>query len=232
MAAETGEFPDADSVHKRLIPICYEEGLSHGAAPQCSDFIAASTEQFIKEILSGMYNRSRTNIPSGSINSVMTHRFRTQLQQEEDALLKGNLVKVAGTGLFPVEAKEAIARKPLAVHDLKIATRTIDSGLGQFPNVLSRITHGYEEGEYEAVMEQIRQDALDQDEEPRHFSKALPSGPESDGDLRMNGFPNGVNGVNGHVNDDEDGDWGWEGGSSTHRLLLHEALEECLNIGI
>ena len=165
----------------------------------------------------------------------MTYRFRTQLQQEEDALLKGNLVKVAGTGLFPVEAKEAIARKPLGVHDLKIATRTIDSGLGQFPNVLSRITHGYEEGEYEAIMEQIRQDALDQDEEPRHFTKALPSGPDGDGDMRMNGLPNGVNGVNGingHVNDEEDGDWGWEGGGAMHRLQLHEALEECLNIGI
>lgn len=233
LAAESGEFPDADTIQKRLVPICYEEGLSHGVAAMCAEFIASSAEQFVKELLSTMYNRSRLNIPSGSVNSVMTHRFRTQLQQEEDALLQGDIAKVAGTGLFPIEAKEAIARHPLAVHDLKIVIKSGDTSLGQFPNVLHRISDGYEEGEYEYMMEQARQNA-EEDEEPRHYAKALPTVSDNDGDIRMNGLTNGVigvNGHNGHAKDDED-DWGWDGGSAAHRLKLHEALEECLSIGI
>ena len=231
LAAESGEFPDADTVQKRLVPICYEEGLSHGVAAMCAELIASASEQFVKELLSTMYNRSRLNIPSGSVSSVMTHRFRTQLQHEEDALLRGDIAKVAGTGLFPVEAREALARQPLAVHDLKIVIKSGDIGLGQFPNVLNRISDGYEEGEYENLMEQLRQD-IEEDEEPRHYAKALPMTSDSDGDHRMNGYTNGVNGHASHTKDDEDDDWGWDGGSAAHRLQLQEALEECLNIGI
>lgn len=233
LAAESGEFPDADSIQKRLVPICYEEGLSQGCVPAAAEFIAVSTEQMIKELLSTVYNKSRLNLPSGSVNSVMTHRFKTQLQNEEDALLRGDIVKVAGTGLFPVEAKESIVRQPLAVHDLKIVTKNGDAGFGQFPVLLNRIAEGYEEGEYEAVIEQIRHDYSDED--PRHYNKALPPAPDTDGDTYMNGVTNGVNGANGangYTIDDEDEDWGWDGGSAANRMQLHQALEECLNIGI
>jgi transcriptional coactivator HFI1/ADA1 len=235
LAVETGEFPDAETIQNRMVPICYEEGLAHGCSPACAPFMVSATEHFIKEMLSIMYNRSRTNIPSGSVNSVMTHRFKKQLEQEEDSLSRGELVKVAGTGLLPVEAKEAATRLPLAMHDLKLATRIGDAGLGQFPTALAKVANSYEEGEYEALQEQARLDALSMkyggDDDPRHHDKALAI--DADGDVKMNGMTNGVNGTHTYMADDDtEDDWGWEGGSASHRDLLNNALEECLSIGI
>ena len=137
-----------------MVPICYEESLPHGCSAACAPFMASAVEAYVKEVLSSVYNRVRANIPGGSVNSVLKHHFKRQLQREEDALLRGDIDKVTDTGLLPVEAREASNRQSLAVHDLKLALRVGDVGLGQFPGAVAKVANGYEEGEWESVVEE------------------------------------------------------------------------------
>ena len=238
LAIETGEFPDADIVQARIVPLCYEESLPHGCSAGCAGFMATATEQYIKEILSSVFNRTRSNIPGGSVNSVLRHHFKRQLQREEDSLLRGEISKVSGTGLLPVEAREASTRHPLAVHDLKLALRVADVGLGQFPTALAKVTNGYEEGEYEALQERKERESLLNRKRRTKGGLRLPSSNATgarrnldvDGDVQMNGVNGMAEASPSHHKGADDEDWGWEGGSSPSRLMLAGALEDCLTM--
>ena len=229
LASETGEFPDADIIQARMTPICYEGSLAHGASPTCAPFMASAVEQIAKELLSVYYNRTRVNIPGGSVNSILTHRFKRQLAIEEDRFSRGELGRVTGTSLLPIEAKESVGRLSLSMHDLKLVTAVGDAGLGQYPGALARIDQSYDDGEYEALVEQRRAEQA-QEARPRMFSRKTEV--DGDGDVKMNGVStNGVNGIT-HGEDDDDEDWGWSGGSAGDRMRLNAALDECLSIGV
>ena len=120
LASETGEFPDAESIHARMVPICYEESVVNGAAFPCATFMAIATENFIKGFLSSVFSRTRSNGPSGTINGTTTHKYRRQLEQEEMAFTRGELVKNSANGLLPIEAKEASGREALGVRDIRL----------------------------------------------------------------------------------------------------------------
>ena len=205
LASETGEFPDAETIHGRMVPICYEESLPNGCAPLCANFMATATEQFIKEVLSTVYKRTRSNMPGGSVNSILTHRFKKQLRKEEEAAGRGELVRAPGSGLLPVEVKEAAARKPLGMHDLRFALELGDCGLGQFPVIVGKVMNGNPEGQWEEYQKRNRGDeeAEQMEEEKRRERLAH---------LNGNGV-NGIHGTNGTPDDemdDEDESWGWE----------------------
>ncbi|MCJ1317330.1 transcriptional coactivator hfi1/ADA1 [Xylographa vitiligo] len=227
LASETGEFPDAETIHGRMVPICYEESLPNGCAPLCANFMATATEQFIKEVLSTVYTRTRSNMPGGSVNSILTHRFKKQLRKEEEAAGRGELVRAPGSGLLPVEVKEAAARKPLGMHDLRFALELGDCGLGQFPVIVGKVMNGNPEGQWEEYQKRNRGDeeAEQMEEEKRRERLAH---------LNGNGV-NGIHGTNGTPDDemdDEDESWGWEGGSATDRMQLNALLDECLAVGL
>ena len=207
-----------------MVPICYEESLVNGCAPVCAEFMATATEQFIKEILSSIYSRTRSNIPSASGSGIMTHRYRRQLEREEEALLKGDLFRGQGNGMLPVEVKEAMGRRPLGMSDLRLALEVGDCGLGQMPTVVQKVMGGYLEGELA--------DYGREDEDKNHQG----DGPSE----RMNGIKaitngaNGVHGVHGVHGDEpsiDESDWGWEGGGAADREKLNSLLDECLAIG-
>jgi len=225
LASETGEFPDADTIHGRMVPICYEESLISGAAAQCPGFMATATEHFIKEVLSTVYTRTRSNMPGGSVNSVLTHRFKKQYLLEEAAAERGELVRAPGSGLLPVELKEAATRQPLGIHDLRLALEVGDCGLGQFPVIIGRIINGPQEGWFEEFLARTKENEAWESEQERTKMERL---------ARING--NGVNGVHAAQDDemeeDEDEDWGWEGGSAHDRAQLNFLLDECLAIGL
>ena len=198
-----------------MIPICYEESLVNGAGPQCADFMATATEHYIKEVLSAIYNRTRSNLPSGSGNGISTHRFKRQCIREEQDLLNGSLFRGPGTGLLPVEIKEAQNRPPLSMQDLRLGLEVGDIGLGQVPTVMSRITGGnfgtLEDGDVEELEE--RED-----------------GRKRIGGLRIaNG--GGVNGNHGSEAASDDQNWGWDGGAAADREALHGILDDCLAVG-
>ena len=257
LAAETGEFPDAEVIQGRMVPICYEESLPHGCAAACASFMATATEQFIKEVLSSVYNRTRSNMPGGSVNSILTHRFKKQLQGEEDGFSRGEVSRVSGTGLLPIEVKEASTRQALGMHDLKLAMDVGDVGLGQFPLTMAKVMHAYDEGQYESYQELRIQDErqlVEQEAVEKRRREKLKVVVDGEADVKINGI-NGVNGINGNAingitsinsnngainllhgiapyeDEDEDDDMGWEGGSVASRALLNSSLEDCLAIG-
>ena len=63
--------------------------------------------------------------------------------------------------------------------------------------------------------------------------KDKPKHLDADGDVKMNGIgpTHNANGVGLLLSDDEDDDFGWEGGSHADRLQLARSLDECLTIG-
>lgn len=205
LASETGEFPDAESIHARMIPICYEESVVSGAGFLCAEFMAIATETFVKEVLSTVFARTRSNGPSGTINGMMTRKYRRQLEREELAYTRGEIVKDSATGLLPVEAKEASRRQPLGVRDIRLALELGGGLLGHMPLIVDQIMGGYVEDELEAE----RQDMMDAaangvHEDPR---------PSCADEMEI-----------------DEADWEWEGGTAADREQLGALLDECLSM--
>ncbi|KAK1148305.1 hypothetical protein N8T08_010114 [Aspergillus melleus] len=206
LASETGEFPDAESIHARMIPICYEESIVSGAGFPCAEFMAIATETFVKEVLSVVFSRTRSNGPSGTINGMMMRKYRQQLEREELAFTRGEIVKDAATGLLPVEAKEASIRKPLGVRDLRLALELGGGVLSHMPLIVDQIMGGYLEDE----LETDKQDRGDEVAEATH-DETRPNNYTDDMDL-----------------DDVDSDW--EGGTVADHNQLGALLDDCLSI--
>ena len=239
LASETGEFPDADTIQSRMLPICYEESLVNGCTPACAGFMATATEHFIKEVLSSIYTRTRSNMPSGSVNSIMTNRFKKQLRREEEAVKRGEIVRGLGSGLLPVEVKEAASRKPVGMHDLRLALEVGDCGLGQFPFTLGKVMNGYQEGELEEYAVKRKRD-WEAERKEAELKKTREEKLKAEKLRELHNMVNGVNGINSIVTngihedepmDDDDEDWGWEGGRAADRLQLNSLLDECLAFG-
>lgn len=227
LASESGEFPDTSTIETRMLPICYETGLISGHAQDAAYFMSVATETFIKEVLSSIFTKTRSNGPGatgsagtgGGSTWVQTHKYRAQLEREEEAFLRGE-VQRDKSGLLPAEAKAASERGPLGMADVRTALELSDCGLGQMPVVVQQIMFGYREGELEAWEDYSW---------PENYDRIV--GEFSDEDVEMGGMnaPNGINGVNGH-NYDED-DFGWDGGEYEDKTSLDNLLDSCLAIG-
>lgn len=173
-------------------------------------------------------------MPSGSVNSVLTHRFKKQLAREEDAAVKGAITRMVGSGLLPIEAKEVANRKVLGMNDLQLALDVADCGLGQFPLVAARVRDGYQDGEYESYISMKREfeeeAKAEEDREGERVERVRKSMP----DVKMTNGVNGTNSIHGiksYEEEDEEEDWGWEGGAAADRMQLNALLDECLAIG-
>ncbi|KAF7589105.1 transcriptional coactivator hfi1/ADA1 [Aspergillus hancockii] len=206
LASETGEFPDAESIHARMIPICYEESIVSGAGLPCAEFMATATETFVKEVLSVVFSRTRSNGPSGTINGMMMRKYRQQLEREELAFTRGEIVKDSATGLLPVEAKEAGVRKPLGVRDLRLALELGGGVLSHMPLIVDQIVGGYLEDELEAD----KQDRADEVVEI------------SNDNMKLNNLTD-------EMEVDDEGQ-GWEGATVADREQLGSLLDECLSM--
>lgn len=206
LAAETGEFPDAESIHARMVPMCYEESLPSGAGLPCAEFMAIATETFVKEVLSAVFSRTRSNGPSGTINGMMMRKYRQQLEREELAYTRGEISKDTATGLLPIEAKEASVRRPLGVRDLRLVLELGGGVLGHMPLIIDQIMGGY----FEDELETEKQDRLENGVSEHHEIKA----PEDEMDL----------------DEADDSLSDWEGGMGADREQLSSLLDECLSM--
>ncbi|RDW74727.1 TADA1 family protein [Aspergillus mulundensis] len=201
LASETGEFPDAESIHARMTPICYEESVVNGAGVACAEFMAIATETFVKEVLSVVFARTRSNGPSGTINGMMKRSYKQQLEREELAFTRGEIAKDGATGLLPVEAKEASTRSSLGVRDLRLSLELGSGVLSHMPLLVDQIMGGYLEDELEAD-KRDRFDDID-DTEPMNMVDDM---------------------------DVDEADWGWEGATSGDHQHLSSLLDECLSM--
>lgn len=210
LAAETGEFPDAESIHARMVPICYEESLPSGAGLPCAEFMAIATETFVKEMLSAVFSRTRSNGPSGTINNMMMRKYRHQLEVEELAYTRGEIAKDAATGLLPIEAKEASMRRPLGVRDLRLTLELGGGVLGHMPLIVDQIMGGYLEDELEAEKQNRLENGVGGPQE-----KVKRGEDEMDLD-----------------EDEDDSLLDWEGGTVGDRDQLSGLLDECLSMAV
>ncbi|KKK25597.1 hypothetical protein ARAM_005106 [Aspergillus rambellii] len=201
LASETGEFPDSESIHARMTPICYEESVANGAGAACAEFMAIATETFVKEVLSVVFSRTRCNGPSGTINGMMKRTYRQQLEREELAFTRGEIAKDSATGLLPVEAKEASVRSPLGVRDLRLALEIGSGVLSHMPLVIDHIMGGYLEDELEAD----KQDRIYEIDDTKHMDF-----------------------VDEMEIDEVESDW--EGATTADRDQLGALLDECLSM--
>ncbi|KAB8204594.1 WD40 repeat-like protein [Aspergillus parasiticus] len=207
LASETGEFPDAESIHSRMIPICYEESIVSGAGLPCAEFMAIATETFVKEVLSVVFSRTRSNGPSGTINGMMMRKYRQQLEREELAFTRGEIVKDGATGLLPVEAKEASIRKPLGVRDLRLALELGGGVLSHMPLIVDQIMGGYLEDELETDKQDRADDMAEIPKDSMKLNKSADT-----------------------MEVDDDGEIVWEGATMADREQLGSLLDECLSM--
>jgi transcriptional coactivator HFI1/ADA1 len=229
LAYESGEFPDPSSIEARMLPICFESGLASGHSPDAAQFMSVATETFLKEVLSSIFSKTRSNGPGssgsagtgGGANWIQTHKYRVQLEREEEGCLRGEIPRDK-TGLLPIEAKAAMERGPLGMADVRTALELGDCGLGQMPVVVQQIMLSYREGEVEA---------WDDYSWPENYNPAPLYDHEGDADVEMGGMngTNGVNGVNGHHEPDDE--WGWEGVETDGGSALDNLLDSCLAVG-
>ncbi|RYP76068.1 hypothetical protein DL770_007286 [Monosporascus sp. CRB-9-2] len=216
LAIESGEFPDIGSIESRMLPTCYEVGLVNGHAQDAAQFMTIATETFIKEFLSVVFRRTRSNGPGDSGNAgfaagsawIQTHKYRRRLRREESALAKGEISRDK-SGLLPIEAKSASERRPLDIADLRLALDIGDCHLSSFPAVTKSIVYNYREGELEHWNDYTYIDG--------HKSTIFQ-------DI-------GVGGIDSHpepMDIDSEDHGGWEGAENTDMQTLDAVLDSCL----
>ncbi|KAJ9156427.1 Transcriptional coactivator HFI1/ADA1 [Pleurostoma richardsiae] len=230
LAVESGEFPDVSNIEARMLPSCYEAGLVSGHAPDAAHYMSVATECFIKEVLAGIFSRTRSNGPgeSGSAGFgtgtswIQTHKYKRQLVQEEGAALRGDVTRDKG-GLLPVEAKSAGERGPLGMADLRLALDMSDCGMSQFPIIAKSIIYNYRDGELENWDDYTWLDG-------QGGAVWKESGVEVNGVNGTQGetLPNGVS-HDDHM--DIDDEMWWEGADNQDVDGLDGILDSCLAVG-
>ena len=210
-----------DTIHNRMVPICYEQSLPNGPSATCAELMATATEQYIKSVVGSVLAKTRSNLAgaAGSM-SITTHRYRRQLDREENMLSKGEMSRGMVSNLLPAEAKEAAARRPLGMGDFRMALDVGgDCGIGQMPTTVQNIMGGWQEGVLEGWGRHP-----DEDVDMQDVADKERSGPRVNGDW-TNGVLSNGNPYTDHEN------YGWEGGSENDRKALFSVLDECLAIG-
>ena len=233
LASETGEFPDIDSIQARMLPICYEEALPNGCAPSCAEFMATATEQFLKEVIGEMTSRTRSNIIAGGVGggTVLTRKYKKQLNRETQLLENGKLQRAPMSNLLPVEAKEAQQRRALGAGDMRFALEFGAKSLGQMPEVVSGVMGGYPEGVLEGWGRHTYLDDASKQYGVNGDSHMAPPLANGNGSLTNGIHANGVNGTASAPDGQSDIPANWQGaGEDDHKQLL-SALDDCLNFG-
>lgn len=213
--SETLEFPDAATIYARMVPICYEESVAAGASQTCAELVAIATESYVKDFLAQIFDRTRSNGPkydNGAGGGVFTGTYKRQLEREEEDFKNGKIQKSRENGLLPVEAREATARRPISMADMKFAAN-IGRGLWNgMPLIESRII--------EATM----------DDELEEWRKDREAEQDWIAAAKMYALANGVDDTADDPMDMDEGGIGWEGVGSADRKALGSLLEDCLAV--
>lgn len=229
LALESGEFPETGYIDSRMLPYCYEAGLE-SAAPDAAQLVSAATENYVKEFLTSVFSRTRSNGPGesgsagfGSGSSwVQTHKYKKLLSREEDAAQRGEITRDK-CGLLPVESKAASERGPLSMGDLHIALDIADCGTAHFPVFTRGLMNKYRDGELEQLENHSFLDG---------FEKRAVK--DRDGDIPMAGVDKGKQPQ--LPNDlpldemDIDADYFWAGAEDSDQDACDAALESALAI--
>ncbi|KAH8893244.1 hypothetical protein GQ53DRAFT_745480 [Thozetella sp. PMI_491] len=229
LAVESYEFPDISNIEARMLPFCYEAGLTNGHSSDASQYMSIATEAFIKEVMTGIFSRTRSNGPGESGNAgfgpgnswVQTQKYRRQLAKEEEAAQRGELARDK-SGLLPIEAKAASERGPLGMADLRVALEMGDCGMANFPVITKSVAYSYREGELENWDDYTWADGREVSVVDLDVEMVDASGTKSEALL------NGVSHVDAM---DLDNDYFWDGADEEDGDLLDGVLDSCLAVG-
>lgn len=205
--AETLEFPDVSTLHARMVPICYEEAIASGCSTQCADLVAIASEIFLKNILSEVFNRTRSNGPryeNSAGGGILTTSYKKKIEREEADVKAGKLQRTRDDDLLPCEAQAAYSRRPLAMVDLQLSSQVGPSPWNGSPMIawnVSNASTGYDYDEWYADQEH---DAKDDH----------------------------VDGSNDAMDIDNADNYGWEGAGAQDRPRLDSVLADCLAIPV
>ena len=204
-----------------MLPFCYEAGLASGHSTEAPQLMSIATEAFIKEVLTTIYSRTRSNGPGDSASAgfgigttlIQTYKYRRQLSQEEEAAQRGEITRDK-SGLLPIEAKAAGERGPLGVADMRLALEMSDTGMAQFPVLMAQVLYNYREGELENWNDYTwangRAPIIEELCETNH------------GQSLLNGHPDAM---------EIDNDIWWDGADNQDMDMIDGILESCLVVG-
>lgn len=208
-----------------MLPFCYEAGLASGHASDTPQLMSIATETFIKEILTQVFARTRSNGPGDSASAgygvgttwVQTHNYRRQLHREEDAAQRGELGRDKA-GLLPIEARAAGERGALGIGDVRLSLEMADTGISHFPIITTSILYGYREGELDAWNDYTWLDGQD------------PSNHQVEEIHEANGI-SGLGLANGYADEmDIDEEIVWQGAENHDMDMLDGMLDSCLAV--
>ena len=215
-----------------MLPICYESGLPSGHVSDAAQFVSVATDTFIKELLSAVFSRTRSNGPGDSGTAgfgpggawVQTAKYRKQLAKEEEALQRNEITRDK-SGLLPIEAKAAGERGPLGMADFRLSLAIGDTGMANFPVIARKITFGYTEGELEDWNDYTMVDGRERIEEVDDVEM----GGTANGS-KADALTNGVGAGHGDAMDIDNDPW-WEGTEDADAEYLDGVLDSCLASG-
>lgn len=210
----------------RMTPFCYEAGLVSGHAAEAPYFLSIAAETFIKEIMTQVFSRTRSNGPGegGSAGFaigttwVQTYRYGKQLHKEEELALHGKLTRDKN-GLLPIESKAASERGPLSMADLRLSLEVAETGTSSFPILVAGILNGYREGELENWNDYSW---IHNREPPKEAEEVFPTTINGGEAFEL------VNGTSEPMDIDSDS-W-WEGADAQDMDMLDGVLDSCLAV--
>ena len=207
--SETLEFPDTGVLHARIVPICYEESVAQGCSAQCAELVGIAAEMYLKDKLSAVFDRTRSNGPRyehSAGGGILTRAYKKSIAREESEVKAGKLQRTREDDLLPTEAQAASTRRPISMADLQLSAQVGPLPWNSMPLIaysISNASAGYDHDQW--LMEQEQTDGVM---------------------------------TNGHAESDEDkmeidsntDNYGWEGAQD--RAALQSVLADCLAIRV
>jgi transcriptional coactivator HFI1/ADA1 len=220
LASEINEFPDEEMINDRMKPICYEEGIARGAEASVAAFVSLATEVYIKQSLTNIFSRVRTNAQ----DYVQSRKYKKQLRREERLLEEEVISRNQATLLLPIEQETLESRPPLTMADMRMAFTAGDCYFSAIPLSYGKIMNSTVGLEDAAELVASIPSKPPEDDFSMSIEDEAPI--DADGDVDM---------TNGHFDShDPNGEmtaWGWQGGRSNDQKLLADVLDDCLAFG-
>jgi transcriptional coactivator HFI1/ADA1 len=208
---ESNEFPDPDSLPGRVLPICYEEGIFNGYAPQTIEYMNIATETHIKEFLTRIFASTRSNGPRSTW--IKSAAYKKRQHREQDQFENGEIRKSV-TGLLPVEQEAENNRRPLSMFDIRL---NLDLGGSTLSTHTPRSMTIFEAT---GIDDEAATGDVEMIDAPPLLAGVMMAPPKP--------LTNGVltNGI--HKDVEMFDDYGWRGGNEPDRKALDDVLDDCL----
>ncbi|KAL8821890.1 MAG: hypothetical protein Q9191_007218, partial [Dirinaria sp. TL-2023a] len=130
-------------------PICFEESLPQAFSAPCPEYLSIATEQYLKDVMSAVFFRTRSDLGLNGGNEVKTHSLGMGLRRPKKRRRSNSNIDAQAQAEREKERKERERwmRRPMNAGDLRFALGRGDLGFGQSKAIVKRVmSSGWEEG--------------------------------------------------------------------------------------